>query len=460
MIYDRFSLEDQRRRIENINRAHAANRKFLRRERIRDYLPGQVTYWLGDYPARVDAAPTEYDEKVISEMAAAGIRLLQVHEDWNDAIRLWGGDKYHAPNSQGMKDFVALCHAHGIKVIAYISSGYFQATDPDFREDFLRRRVGVPVLQPNNFYCRGNYFDYRKCSHGSHEWRAYILPRSIRAMDEYGFDGIYNDWGYDGTAYARNDEPLPYDPDLEDLIGILYNEVKSRGGVYKLHADRNNRPPCIDKIYDYLWIGEGVDKSGGVGIGKDYPNYVIPCLDRLRVSGTPLSEERYFARTVPFLQFPLLKYGRPLKANNLDLPGVTYYGEGEQMFFSRVRDYLKEHPDGKVYSYWSSIPDDPDEYPNHLKTLGLYLPMVAENSVAYIEVRESAEILSPIPEKVYFSTFVNEETYAVVSNFEDAPYELVLADKWKNRVSGVVSNRHVVPAGEMLWLVRVGDAEG
>ena len=41
--------------------------------------------------------------------------------------------------------------------------------------------------------------------------------------------------------------------------------------IYKLHADRNNQPPCHDRVYDYLWIGEAVSQSeDSVGVGKDY----------------------------------------------------------------------------------------------------------------------------------------------------------------------------------------------
>ena len=55
----KLTLEEHRRRIENINSAEAENKKYFRRHRIRDYLPGQATYNLGDYPARFSITPTE-----------------------------------------------------------------------------------------------------------------------------------------------------------------------------------------------------------------------------------------------------------------------------------------------------------------------------------------------------------------------------------------------------------------
>ena len=43
---------------------------------------------------------------------------------------------------------------------------------------------------------------------------------------------------------------------------------------------------------------------------------------------------------------------------------------------------------------------------------------------------------SEIPENVYISLFVNENTYLAVSNLQQTPYELTLRDVWKDRVSG------------------------
>lgn len=449
-----MSIEKTCSRIDNINTAERVNKSFLRRIRIRDYLPGQVTYGLGDYPAMVDAMPTEYDYTLLKEMSENGVGLVQVHEEWNDAVRLYGADKFNAPNKEGMKKFVELCHYFGMKVICYVSSGYFHEGDPDFREEFTKEYFNTNSgrYERRKLYCTSNYYKYRKCSHGSAEWREYILPRTFGVLDEYGFDGIFNDWGYDGTAFVPNDVPLPYDPELEDMLGIIYSEVKRRGGIYKLHADRNNKPPCKDKVYDYLWIGEGVESSAP-GVGKDYPPYVVPCIDLRRNMNE--SDDGYFARTIPYLQFPLLKYGRPVLGNNQNLPGVTYYGGGEQEFYKKVAEYMKNHSNGPyIYSLWSEIPDDPKEYPNWLKYLKLYLPMVTENSLSYIELSKCLFVKSPIIENVCVSMFVNESIYLVVSNFNNEPYELLLDSNWIDRVTGEKSNRYCVKKNKILFLLK------
>ena len=60
-----MSIEGLRSRIDNVNCAERVNRKYLRRVRIRDYLFGQAIYTLGDYPARVYSAVTDYDRELI-----------------------------------------------------------------------------------------------------------------------------------------------------------------------------------------------------------------------------------------------------------------------------------------------------------------------------------------------------------------------------------------------------------
>ena len=312
------SCTESKRKIENLCYAERVNRKYFRRHEIDGYIPGQATYHLGDYPNRFSIMPTDYDREELSRLADAGVGLIQIHEEWNDSIRVLGADKLTSHDPAGLRAFVDLCHEYGIKVIPYISTGYFPANDPDFREEFTR----IPHA------LRGDYFIYKRCYAGSTAWREYLLPRTFRALDDYGFDGIYNDWGYDGMKIAQlrlieegrsvadiTKYDLPYDPVLEDLLLTVYREVKRRGGVYKIHADKNNVPPCKEKVYDYLWIGENVGISG-VGVGKDYEPYIVPCRHGAFTEGE--SAEDYFARVIPFMQFPLLKRGRHFNPKPID----------------------------------------------------------------------------------------------------------------------------------------------
>ncbi|MBR7181923.1 MAG: hypothetical protein IKD28_03980, partial [Clostridia bacterium] len=428
-----LTLAEHRARIDNINAAERSCKKYYSRKRIHDYLPGQTIYNLGDYPARFSIAPTDYDRELIADLARNGVELIQIHEEWNDSIRHLGADKFTCHDPKGMEGFIDLCHENGIKIIPYVSTGYFHWHDPDFRDEFIRY----------DYRLTQSYYDYQHCYAGSPAWREYLLPRTVAVLDRYDFDGIYNDIGRDGSkdydwaAIAQGAMvEQEYDPELEDLLSAIYGEVKRRGGIYKVHADYNFAPPVKDRVYDYLWIGEGV-KNAQIGIGKEHPDYVVPCPDFSRnVEG---GLEFHFAKTIPFLQFPLLARGRPRNGKCID-EDITYYGGAFLDFFRRTKEYAETHPNGPhIYSEWSAIPPIANEYPLWCKYLALYKPMVTENSVAYIELRECTDILSPLPDAVYASMFVNEKRYLVVSNFTGSPYELKLSEVWKNRETGVTA---------------------
>ncbi|MBQ2742121.1 MAG: hypothetical protein IJF32_04895, partial [Oscillospiraceae bacterium] len=405
----------------------------------------QAIYNLGDYPARVYPDVTDYDRELIKRMSDMGVTLIQLHEEWNDNCRLYGADKFSSSDPAGTRNFVDLCHSFGIKVIPYVSSGYMDERDPDFREEF----------SPNkDDRLKSLYYNYRKCDLGHPGWRDYIIEKTKKVMDDYGFDGIYNDWGYSNFDRSLGMCVIPegaYDPELEDALGEIYSEIKRRGGVYKLHCDRNNAPPCKDRVYDYLWIGEGVADSVP-GKGKEYLPYMVPCVDAN--FNKEMTHEMYYAYTIPFLQFPLMKTGRAIRGENLNLPGVTYFGGSEEKFYSEVREWNLKNPNGPyVHSLWSSIPEDVNEAAAWEKYAKLYKPMVTENSVVYMELFECTDIISKLGDGIVASMFVNEEKYLVVSNLTDKPYELVLKGKWKNRETGEISSRFVIGSKKMLMLV-------
>ena len=109
-----YSMEEERKRLDNITYAENAVKKCTRRVRIHDYIPGQISYNLGGYPAKFSITPTEYDYEVIKALKEKGVGLIQVHEEWNDAIRVLGADKYSSHDPEGMRKFIELCHDFGL----------------------------------------------------------------------------------------------------------------------------------------------------------------------------------------------------------------------------------------------------------------------------------------------------------------------------------------------------------
>lgn len=451
-----ITREQHFQRIQNLREAQRDVKTYSHKYRVKNYMQGQVIYNLGDYPSRFSIAPTEYDYNLLKSYAESGIKLIQIHEDWCDAIRFLGADKYSCHDPEGLQKFVDLCHEVGLKIIPYVSSGYFHEQDPDFTEDFTR----------SDTRCEYIHFNYRECYPGSAHWREYIIPRTFAVMEKYGFDGIYNDMGYDGLSIREREvmaegreicpEDIPYDPELEDLLMTLKNGVHERGGIYKVHFSRNFQPPCKEQVYDYLWIGENVGDIAKSAYTRGYAPYVVPCPDyKFLPKDNP---EFFYAMTIPFMQFPLLPHGRAKMGRNLGVPGVKYCDRESDILrehSENIANYVAEHPDGPpIYSEWSPIPGDPGEFDRYREYLGLYLPMTEEGSQVWVQIQDTELLLDPIPEELIVSLFVNENQYLVLSNLRKETCHIRLRDEWTDRRSGISGSQFDVEPGKMRFLIK------
>jgi hypothetical protein len=84
-----YTAEDHRRRLQNIALCERSIGSCMRKQLVSDYLPGQCTYNLGEYPCRTPWEIGDYDVEELDRLKAHGIGLIQLHEEWNDSQRLF-----------------------------------------------------------------------------------------------------------------------------------------------------------------------------------------------------------------------------------------------------------------------------------------------------------------------------------------------------------------------------------
>jgi hypothetical protein len=427
-----YSAADHRRRLENIAFCHQKIQSQARKHLVTSYVPGQCTYNLGEYPCIKPWNPDEWDERELDRLREQGIRLIQVHEEWNDSQRMFGGHKFSPLNPDGFRRFVDMVHRRRMKLMVYVSSGYFERRDPDFRNEWAR---------PHDL--REIYFRYAACSPASPSWRAYLLSHLVRILDEYGVDGFYNDLGYrrldESKLPPTADEILAFeetsthDGALADLLALIYAEVKRRGGLVKVHIGGANCPRTDMKVYDYLWVGEGARQADRLREAvKNYPPYVVPCLDMSRA--TIDSEDELYLHAIPYLQFPLLLAGRPFTGQRAVIPGIEYPAE-KHCFWTRhcraIWKHYQEHPDGPhSYGWWDSVPGRPNAGPTHARWLKQYLPMVEDGTWAWLEIAKSQLFAEPPPSGVVVSAFANRRLYLALANYNRQPCEIVTAETY------------------------------
>lgn len=411
--------EGHRRRLENISECNRGIRKCLRKHLITDYLPGQVAYNLGEYPCRKPWDPDVWDERQLDEMQAAGIELVQVMEEWNDLMRMFGADKFTPLNEPGFRRFIKMVQTRGMKLIVYVSACFLERGDPDLRPEWVRQ----PDLEIVHWHLA-------HCSPASPGWRAYVLPRMARILDEYGVDGLYCDLGYlalyqPGAVGSRDEVPAfaesaSHEEAIEDMLGIVYGEVKRRGGIFKVHRDGNLAPATRSKVYDYLWVGEGVSQADQMREAvKNHDPYVVPCLDMSRA--TIPKEDDLYLHAIPYMQFPLLLAGQPFTGERALIPGVKYPPEEQDFWTAHCRKiwrYYQSHPDGPYsYGWWDSCPGRPETRPTYYRWLKLYRPMVEPGTWAYLELVDSDFFKQRLPKDVVASAFANRELFLVLANY-------------------------------------------
>lgn len=446
------TAESQRRRLQNLADLNTALGS-VPSHFIHDYLPGQVVYNLSEYPQPTPLAPTAYDEELLGELAAAGVELVQIHEDFNDSQRLLGADKFSSYDPRGLQAFVDLVHSLGMKIIPYISSGFFDIRDPDFEESWYDASRGRLIEV---------YFDYARCSAASPQWRAYLLERVARLIDRHGFDGMYNDMGYDRSLEAAvlpegQIRPGPRShAAIEDLLGELYALAKARGGVVKVHS----LPLEIagrEKLYDYLWVGEGVASLDKLRQETGHlPPYVSLCPDMSRAEVT--AEQDLYLYSVPYMQFPLRVDGRPVTGERTLVPGVTYQPE-EHCFWTghmrAIHRHWLQHPEGPhSFGWWDSCPGRTDARRIWLDMLALYQPMVTPGSRVWTDVAANALTNWRLPADCVASVFANTDIYLVLANYGAEAQTVSSPWVWEDRESGRQGNRWTLQPRQLLWLKR------
>lgn len=424
--YDRT---DHRDRLSNIAICEQGVVRAARRHLIGTYLPGQASYQLGDYPSSRPYEVTEVDEAELQRLADSGVQLLQVMEDWNDLLRIQGADKFSSPNPTGLARFVEAAHRVDIKVLLYVSSGYMQYGDPDLRDGWTREPPPPPSL----------HWRLVRCSPTSPGWREYHARRLVQVLDDWGADGIYDDWGHRparrATPYPPTAEEVVAWPDTVDndaakvdQLALQYDEVARRGGILKLHADLNQAPVGDHKTYDYLWVGENVGNLRSMMEETSlHEPYVVPAFDMREGSAV---EDHKYLYSIPFMQFPQVFGGKPLTGERAVVPGVEYRDEDADPLLRSLRDYRRRYLAGdlgsSIYSVWE-LGDDPDPRTRTLwsEWLAIYRDLTEFGTRAYLDVTETS-LLHSVPKGCVVSIFANRRLHYVLANFTTRPAEFAL----------------------------------
>lgn len=368
-----FTAEDHRKRLENIRFVEKNAEKYFTKRLITDYIPGHYVYRNDKF------GDPEEDAELLKKLGESGVGIIQI---WDELVETpHGGKKMYRPSDKNaMNKLLENAHKNGIKVLPYTSTNFFSVSDENFNRAWA---------YPAEVDLCGHL---AHCSPASPMWREQIIKQYAGLLDEYDYDGIYIDSGYMRAHDYRNhqhyyleefpvaeDDVLAFedspehDGSMEDMLALIYSEVKSRGKILKFHKEGLDRIQSDMKLYDYLWVGECVRDIEFIRKRtKGYEPFVVPDYNY----AVPDEDERYL-NTVPYMQFPVIR-------DNL-------WGIGS--------------PDAAKIDF---------EY--QLKWLKLYKQFTTKGTWCYTEA-EIPELIPQKGKKTVASLFINNDMYLVLANY-------------------------------------------
>ena len=248
-----------------------------------------------------------------------------------------------------------------MKLLVYASTGFLQRTDPDFQREWAREGDNCVVGYWNMAVARRPApVGERTCCLGwSASWTSTVWTASTST-------GGYVANAAKTLHTPADDEVLAFEETPEndgaftDLLAVIYAEVKRRGGILKVHRRRRRATASGGlKVYDYLWVGEGVGQGDELREAvKNHPPYVVPCIDQCWAQVT--DEDELYLHAIPYMQFPVLLAGRPFTGRAGPDPGRRVPAGGEGFLDAALPRGWKpyqEHPDGPhSYGGWDRFP--------------------------------------------------------------------------------------------------------
>ena len=277
-----YTGDDHRRRLLNLRYIEKNLDSCGKKNFVTDYRPGHYVY-------KKNAPQTEAEDRELFKMLSdAGVEILQL---WSGFCGFnWGGDVMYRPTEpEKAREFIKLAHEYGLKVLPYTSTNFFTRQDESFNPDWA-------FIEDYDLHMRNHKFTLAHCSPTSPLWREHLLKQFTGLLDEYDFDGLYIDSGYirrrDFMTFDRYyfrepelvkddvlafEESESFDGGMQDLLALIYSEVKKRGGILKFHKEGQDTVYTDLKVYDYLWVGEANKDIDFIRDSvRDFRPYVTP----------------------------------------------------------------------------------------------------------------------------------------------------------------------------------------
>jgi len=433
-----MARDDIRRRLRNLNLMDYAVKKCEYRRHLVGYEPF-IAHIMPEWadPARRFNAREKLQFAEIDRYKEMGVQIIELHaETWAHFGR------YEPVDAAIFTRFIDYAHRKGIKVFVYVTGIFTSLADPPLPEDvfvyprkFIRNPKGaaqargksdLPMARPWNWGCPG-----------SPGWHEYFLNGLETIFSRYKVDGVYFDSGVALAVHCKHrshifdldhservldklnrgsSKPLAeqggsfidHEVDLINLVASVCRKYRKGLTVYMNSPSRFGNYDQPNRLIDHRLVGEAGDTKS-LRYFADINRGSTPAeTDLLRNEpdsyfqrsiyqvyawwnrNTMAPDQRFYAANIPFVQYPYLMQG-------VVAGGGTKEGQ-----------FTPEHEN--LWARYGKI----------------YRQMTQDNTVAYVNVRQSKLFRAPLPdERVHPTFFVRENIDLALANLsgQDHPIE-------------------------------------
>jgi len=214
----------------------------------------------GNYGIEKKPVKEGSSETVLDQMAKLGVKTLVFHEHWTPIQNYW-----ETTYKTELRQLITECHKRGIKLLLYF--GYEIST---LAPEWGRLSDDVLVKTPQGgvtggYHRQPEQRDYIVCYNSV--WQDYFVNGIAKAIDRYGFDGVYLDGTIEPWACANERHGCGYrDAEgnlkptypifaVRNLMRRLYALIHPKGGLVNPHQSTCCVTPTL-AFCDSYWDGE------------------------------------------------------------------------------------------------------------------------------------------------------------------------------------------------------------
>ncbi|HTL51417.1 MAG TPA: hypothetical protein VL860_02455 [Planctomycetota bacterium] len=159
----------------------------------------------------------------IARLANAGVKLIRFHNDFANSGIFWRDGMYPPYDEKGMRELrrvIDTCHAHGMKIVPYVSLKEFHPDSPGYAENERAwMHMVAPSVDPIHTFIGNGEFGGLMCMRSG--WLDFRKRSVETILSDLPWDGLYFDWCVPHPCCHPGHARGPFHNDVDEVLDFL-----------------------------------------------------------------------------------------------------------------------------------------------------------------------------------------------------------------------------------------------